>query len=58
MIGQLLAAGKPVAVTPSQLDIAPQGAGEGLLIAGEQAIASNHAAQALLAVVQAAKHDG
>ena len=58
MIGKLLAAGKPVAVTPSQLDIAPQGAGEGLLIAGEQAIASNYAAQALLAVVQAAKHDG
>ena len=58
MIGQLLASGKPVAITPSQLDLAPHGVGEGLLIAGEQAIASNHAAHALLAVVLAAMRDG
>jgi len=51
MIGQLLAAGKPVAVIPSQLDLEPWGAGDGLLIAGDQALASNHAARALLSAM-------
>lgn len=51
MVGQLLAAGKPVAVIPSQLDLDPLGTGAGLLIAGDKATASDQAAHALLAVV-------
>jgi hypothetical protein len=48
MIGQFLSAGKPVAVVPSQLDLNPQGAGVGLLIAGDLAAAPLLAAKALL----------
>jgi hypothetical protein len=54
MLGQLLASGKPVAVIPSQIDLDPKGVAQGLLIAGDQTIASNHAAHALLAVVRVA----
>ena len=58
MIGQLLASGKPVAVIPSRLDLDPRGAADGLLIAGDHAVASNRAAHALLAVVRLATTPG
>ncbi len=54
MIGRLLTSGKPVAVIPSQVDLDPNGVGQGLLIAGDQTLASNQAAHALLAVVRMA----
>jgi len=48
MIGALLAAGKPVAVVPTRIDMEPQGAGDGLLIFGDRASGPVLAAQALL----------
>lgn len=48
MIGNLLAAGKPVAVLPTQLDLEPLGASEGLVIAGDRDQATVLAAKALL----------
>jgi len=48
MIGKLLEAGKPVAVTPAQIELEPRGAGEGLLITGDRAQAPVLAAKALL----------
>ncbi|CAN5193508.1 transporter [soil metagenome] len=52
MVGQLLSAGKPVVVIPSQLDLDPAGVGAGLLIADDQAVASSRAAHALLAAIR------
>jgi hypothetical protein len=57
MIGQLLAAGKPVAVAPSRLNLEPQGAGEGLLIAGDRAAAPILAAKALLGALGLSRAD-
>jgi hypothetical protein len=51
LITALLAAGKPVAVFPSDLLLATQGALEGLLIIGDQARSPLHAAKALLAAL-------
>jgi putative intracellular protease/amidase len=51
LITALLAAGKPVAIVPSDLLLAPQGPLEGLLIIGDQARSPPLAARALLAAV-------
>ena len=51
LITALLAAGKPAAVVPSDLLLAPQGPLEGLLIIGDQARSPPLAARALLAAV-------
>ena len=48
LVTALLAAGKPVAVVPSNLLLAPQGPLEGLLIIGDQARSPPLAARALL----------
>jgi putative intracellular protease/amidase len=52
IISRLLEAGKPVAVLPSGVDLAPKGAGEGLLIIGDGARAPNAAAEALMGAVR------
>jgi hypothetical protein len=51
LIAKLLDAGKPVAVMPSGIDLAPNGAGEGLLIVGDGSNAPVPAAQALMGAV-------
>jgi len=51
LVTALLAAGKPVAVVPSNLLLAPQGPLEGLLIIGDQARSPRLAAKALLAAL-------
>jgi putative intracellular protease/amidase len=51
LISRLLDAGKPVAVMPSGVDLAPKGAGDGLLIVGDSSKSSVPVAQALLAVI-------
>lgn len=48
LVARLLAAGRPVAVIPAPRDLAPHGAGEGLLIAGDHLASPLQAAQALL----------
>lgn len=53
LIGRFLKSGKPVAIIPSVLDLAPHGAGDGLLITGEAAGSARLAAQTLLAAAQA-----
>jgi hypothetical protein len=52
LISRLLDAGKPVAVMPSGIDLAPKGTGEGLLIVGDGSKSSVPAAQALMGVVR------
>jgi hypothetical protein len=52
LIARLLEAGKPVAVMPSDLDLAPGGAGEGLLIIGDDSNASIPAAEALMGAIR------
>jgi putative intracellular protease/amidase len=51
LISRLLDAGKPVAVMPSGVDLAPKGAGDGLLIVGDSSKSSVPVAQALLGVI-------
>jgi hypothetical protein len=46
-----LAAGKPVAIVPGGFDLAPHGAGEGLVITGRSARSPLLAARALLATL-------
>ncbi len=50
-VGRLLMAGKPVAVVPSGFDLAPHGAGEGLVITGGSSRSPLLAARALLAAL-------
>jgi hypothetical protein len=52
IVARLLEMGKPVAVLPSGVDLAPTGAGEGLLIIGDGAKAPNAAADALIGVIR------
>jgi hypothetical protein len=52
LISSLLEAGKPVAVMPSGIDLAPKGAGEGLLIVGDGSESSIPAAQALMGAIR------
>jgi hypothetical protein len=52
LIAKLLEAGKPVAVMPSGLDLAPRGAGEGLLIIGDDSNSSIPAAEALMSAIR------
>jgi hypothetical protein len=52
LISRLLDAGKPVAVMPSGIDLAPKGAGEGLLIVGDGSNSPIPAAQALMGAVR------
>jgi hypothetical protein len=52
LISRLLDAGKPVAVLPSGIDVAPKGAGEGLLIVGDGSKSPVLAAQALMGAIQ------
>jgi hypothetical protein len=52
LISRLLDAGKPVAVMPSGVDLAPKGAGEGLLIVGDGSKSPIPAALALMAAIR------
>jgi hypothetical protein len=52
LISELLDAGKPVAVMPSGIDLAPKGAGEGVLIFGDSSKSSVPAAKALMGAVR------
>lgn len=52
LVARLLQAGRPVAVIPAPRDLAPHGAGEGLLIAGDHLASPLQAAQALLGALQ------
>jgi hypothetical protein len=52
LISRLLDAGKPVAVMPSGIDLAPKGAGEGLLIVGDGSNSPIPAAQALMGAIR------
>ena len=52
LISRLLDAGKPVAVMPSGIDLAPKGAGEGLLIVGDSSHSPAPAAQALMSAAK------
>jgi hypothetical protein len=52
LISRLLDAGKPVAVMPSGVDLAPKGAGEGLLIVGDGAKSPIPAAEALMGAIK------
>ena len=52
LISRLLDAGKPVAVLPSGVDLAPKGTGEGLLIVGDGSKAPNFAAEALMSAIR------
>jgi putative intracellular protease/amidase len=54
LVNALLAAGKPVAVVPGDLVLAPQGLLEGPLIIGNKARSPRLAARALLAALDAA----
>jgi hypothetical protein len=51
LIARLLNAGKPVAVMPSGVDLAPKGAGEGLLIVGDGSGSPIPVAHALLGAI-------
>jgi putative intracellular protease/amidase len=51
LISRLLDAGKPVAVIPSGIDLAPKGAGDGLLIVGDSSRSSVPVARALMGVI-------
>jgi putative intracellular protease/amidase len=52
LISRLLDAGKPVAVMPSGIDLAPKGTSEGLLIVGDGSNSQIPAAQALMSAVK------
>jgi hypothetical protein len=52
LISRLLDAGKPVAVMPSGVDLAPKGAGDGLLIVGDGSKSSIPVAQALMGAIR------
>jgi hypothetical protein len=52
VISRLLDTGKPVAVMPSGIDLAPKGAGEGLLIVGDASNSPILAAQALMGAIR------
>ena len=52
LIGRLLDVAKPVAVMPSGLDLAPKGAGDGLLIVGDGAKSPIPVAQALMGALR------
>jgi hypothetical protein len=52
LLSRLLDAGKPVAIMPSDIELAPKGAGEGLLIAADGAHAPIPAAQALMGALR------
>jgi hypothetical protein len=52
LVARLLDAGKPVAVMPSGLDLAPHGAGEGLLIVADSSNSPIPAAEALLGAIR------
>jgi hypothetical protein len=52
LISRLLDGGKPVAVMPSGIDLAPKGAGDGLLIIGDGSKSPVPAAQALMGAVR------
>jgi hypothetical protein len=52
LIARLLAAGKPVAVMPSGVDLAPNGTGDGLLIVGDASKSSIPIARALLGAIE------
>ena len=45
-------AGKPVAVMPSDIDLSPKGAGDGLLIVGDDPKSSIPVAQALMGAIR------
>jgi hypothetical protein len=51
LLKTLLAAGKPVAIVPSEVEFAPQGSFEGLLITGDKIRAPSLAAKAILAAL-------
>lgn len=53
LIGDLLAAGKPVAVVPVQLDLEPHGTAEGILIGGDRSSAPVRIARALIGAMNA-----
>ncbi len=57
LIGNLLAAGKPVAAVPMQLDLTPRGTAEGIMIAGDRAFAATLAARALIGALQGPSTD-
>jgi hypothetical protein len=52
LISRLLDAGKPVAIMPSGVDLAPKGVGDGMLIVGDDPKSSVPVAQALLGAVK------
>jgi hypothetical protein len=52
LIARLLGAGKPVAIMPSGIELAPKGAGEGLLIIGDVSKSSVPVALALLGALK------
>jgi hypothetical protein len=52
LISRLLDAGKPVAVMPSGVDLAPKGAGDGLLIVGDGSNSSIPVAEALMGALR------
>jgi len=52
LISALLSAGKPVALLSPAPDLAPRGAGEGLIIAGDSPEAALPAAEALLGAIR------
>jgi hypothetical protein len=52
LISRLLDAGKPVAIIPSGVDLAPKGAGDGLLIVGDPSKSSIPVAQALMGALK------
>lgn len=53
VLARFLRAGKPIAVLPSNLDLSPHGAGDGLLITGEATQSALLAAQTLLSATRA-----
>jgi hypothetical protein len=52
LIARLLGAGKPVAIMPSSIELAPKGAAEGLLIVGDVSKSSVMVAHALLGALK------
>jgi hypothetical protein len=55
LLKAMLAAGKPVAIVPGELEFAPRGSFEGLLITGAEIRAPSLAAKAILAALAAPK---
>lgn len=52
LLSRLLEAGKPVAIMPSDIELAPKGAGEGLLIVADGAHTPVPAARALMGAIR------